>query len=121
MSMNFTATVVAENPGSKVEEVFNRDVVLTTEVAGESRIPAGHIGLIDSFRGFTLANTQGRKSPDAGRTMVDLGAVSRIRVDEIPALVFKLQELAECAPDAAEALEALRAPALAAVEESEDD
>jgi len=114
-TMQFTSNVVASTPGtSRTEEVFSRDIVLVTEVAGESKIPAGHVALIDSYRGFTLSNERGRKARDAGQTVVNLSAFEKVALAEIPELINKLQELYEAAPDAADALEALREPAIAA-------
>jgi hypothetical protein len=104
-TMKFAANVSRNTETTSiVNEVFDREVKLATEAAEESKIPAGHIGLIGDFRGYTLANTQGRKSRLAGQTVVDLSAVSRIALSDVPNLVAKLQELAGEAPNAAETL-----------------
>lgn len=126
--MKFAATVTrnVEN-GSLVEEVFSRDVKLCTEAASDAKVPAGHIALIGDYRGHTLASQRGRTARNAGETVVDLSAVSRIALSDIPNLVKRLSELAEEAPAALDTLAQMadeaRAEAEAAAEaeaEAED-
>lgn len=119
--MKFAATVTRnDDNGSIVNEVFDRDVKLCTEAAADATVPAGHIALIGDYRGYTLANSRGRKARNAGETVVDLSAVSRIALSDVPNLIKQLGTLVESAPEALPTLASMgdeaRAEAEAAAE-----
>jgi hypothetical protein len=103
MSNKFVAQVARpENTASLVKEVFATQCFIGTErtkvgETGNVSTPAGHIGLIGDYRGFTLDSSQGRKSRLAGQTVVDLSSVSKIALADVPNLIEELQGfLNEC-------------------------
>lgn len=115
--LKFAATVTRnDDSGSIVKEVFDRDVKLCTEAVADATVPAGHIALIGDFRGHTLANNRGRKARNAGETVVDLSAVSRIALNDVPNLIKALGTLVESAPEAIPTLESMADEARAEAE-----
>jgi len=118
--MKFASTVTrADVSPSLVNEVFDRDVKLATEAVEDCTIPAGFVGIIGDYRGHTLVSQRGRKARNAGETVVDLGSLSRIALSDLPALIERLQELVEEAPNALPQLAAMAEAAREAAAEAE--
>lgn len=90
--MNFT-TAPTRDTSSRIRAAFE-NVVTAVETKEDSKIPAGHVGVIGDYRGYTMKSTQGRKSPLACQTVVNLASVERCSIEEIPTLIECLRNLA---------------------------